>query len=146
MNIQKAAEASGLTADTIRFYEKEGVVPPAPRRENGYREYTDEHVAVLRLARGLRDLGAPLTDVATILPVAHDGTCGDLREALVGTLTGVLSGITARIDDLGRTRQELTVILDGLSEMEPADSRIPGLDGCRCVELTAMETDRRARR
>ena len=56
MNIQKAAEASGLTADTIRFYEREGVVPPAPRRENGYREYTSEHVAVLRLARGLRDL------------------------------------------------------------------------------------------
>ena len=141
MNIQKAAEASGLTADTIRFYEKEGVVPPAPRRENGYREYTDEHVAVLRLARGLRDLGAPLTDVATILPVAHDGTCGDLREALVGTLEGVLSGITARLEDLRRTRGELSAILDGLREMEPADSRVPGLNGCQCVELTALDTD-----
>ena len=146
MNIQKAAEASGLTADTIRFYEKGGVVPPAPRRENGYREYTDEHVAVLRLARGLRDLGAPLTDVATILPVAHDGTCGDLREALVGTLTGVLAGITARLEELRRTRGELTAILDGLREMEPADNRVPGLDGCRCVELTALETDGQTRR
>ncbi len=145
MNIQKAAEASGLTADTIRFYEKEGVVPPAPRRENGYREYTDEHVAVLRLARGLRDLGAPLTDVATILPVAHDGTCGDLREALVGTLTGVLSGVTARIEDLRRTSREVTVILDGLREMKPADNRVPGLSGCRCVELTALTADGEAR-
>lgn len=146
MNIQKAADASGLTADTIRFYEKEGVVPPAPRRENGYREYTDEHVAVLRLARGLRDLGAPLTDVATILPVAHDGTCGDLREALVETLTGVLSGITTRIEDLRRTSREVTVILDGLREMQPADSRVPGLDGCRCVELTALDADGQAGR
>lgn len=146
MNIQKAAEASGLTADTIRFYEREGVVPPAPRRENGYREYTSEHVAVLRLARGLRDLGAPLTDVATILPVAHDGTCGDLREALIGTLAEVLSGITTRIEDLGRTRGELTAILDGLREMEPTDIRVPGLDGCRCVELTALKTDGQARR
>ncbi len=146
MNIQKAAEASGLTADTIRFYEKEGVVPPAPRRENGYREYTDEHVAVLRLARGLRDLGAPLTDVATILPVAHDGTCGDLREALVETLTGVLSGITTRIEDLRRTSREVTVILDGLREMQPADSRVPGLDGCRCMELTALDAHGQAGR
>ncbi len=60
MNIREAAATSGLSADTIRFYEKKGVLPRPPRRDNGYRSYTDEHVATLRLARGLKDLGLGL--------------------------------------------------------------------------------------
>ena len=137
MNIRRAAEASGLTADTIRFYEKKGVLPAAPRLANGYREYTDLHVATLRLAKGLRDLGTPLDEVAVILPVAHDGSCGDVRETLSETLSATLSEIERRIEELSRTRSQLGAILHGLSEMRPEESRVPGMTPCGCVRLVS---------
>jgi DNA-binding transcriptional MerR regulator len=140
MNIRQAASASGLSSDTIRFYEKKGVLPSPPRQENGYRTYTEEHVETLRLARGLRDLGLPLDDVADILPVAHDGTCGDLRETLVTTLEGACEEVERRIVDLTRTRGELGSILDGVRAM-PADARdVPGMTACGCVQLVAEGT------
>ena len=83
MNIQEAAAASGLSPDTIRFYEKKRVLPQPPRQANRYREYTDEHVATLRLASGLRQLGVPLAEVPPILDVAHTGVCGDIRGQLI---------------------------------------------------------------
>ena len=135
MNIRKAAEVSGLSADTIRFYEKKGVLPSPPRRENGYREYTEGHVETLRLARGLRDLGLPLAEVSTILPVAHDGTCGDPRETLLGTLDQACGEIERRIEELERTRGELTLILDGVRRMAPDSQQVPGRDACGCVQL-----------
>ena len=54
MNIRAAAIASRLTPDTIRFYEKKDILTRPPRLTNGYRHYTDEHVATLRLAKALR--------------------------------------------------------------------------------------------
>ena len=56
MNIGEAANASSLTPDTIRFYEKKGILPRPPRLASGYRHYTEEHVATLRLAKALREL------------------------------------------------------------------------------------------
>ncbi len=69
MNIQQAADASRLSPHTLRFYERKGVLPRPPRSPNGYREYTEEHVATLRLAKGLRELELPLSDVAPILSI-----------------------------------------------------------------------------
>jgi DNA-binding transcriptional MerR regulator len=137
MNIREASEASGLSSDTIRFYEKKGVLPRPPRRENGYRTYTAEHVATLRLARGLRDLGLPLPDIGGILPVAHDGTCGELRETLGSTLEGALVEVEQRIDELTRTRSELRAILDGVGAMTPQSRNVPGVSPCGCVQLVA---------
>ena len=137
VNIQRAAEASGLTASTIRFYEKRGVLPRPPRGVGGYREYTAEHVDILRLARGLRDLGLPLTEVGAILAVAHDGDCGDLRETLTRTLTVALVEVEGRIVELGHTRVELGSLLDGLGEMRADERRVPGMSPCGCVELVA---------
>ena len=87
---------SGLSADTIRFYERRQVLPRPPRRENGYREYTTEHVTTLRLAKGLRELGLPLREFQAILTVAHDGACTDLRAVLLQTVANALDQVDAR--------------------------------------------------
>jgi MerR family transcriptional regulator, copper efflux regulator len=138
MNIQQAAAASGLSADTIRFYEKRGVLPKPPRRSNGYRDYTDDHVETLRLARGLRGLDVPLADVSPILGVAHDGTCGDLRWTLIERLSSVLSDVDVRLGELRRARRQLTAILEGLREMEPDQARVPGTVACECIQLATQ--------
>jgi len=135
MNIQLAAQASGLTIDTIRFYEKGRVVPAPRRAENGYRVYTDEHVLILRLANGLRRLGVPLKELAPLLQVAHDGTCGELRQTLSETLDSALRETDRQMQELVEVRQHLVEILQGIDEMLPSTSEVPGLKPCHCVEL-----------
>ncbi len=137
MNIRQAANASSLTPDTIRFYEKKGILPLPPRLANGYRHYTDEHVATLRLAKGLRELELPLAEVAPILLVAHDGTCGEIRESMTRTFTQAISGLSDRIEELEEARSHLSGLLGGLREMRPTDVAVPGVEACECVRLVA---------
>lgn len=135
MNIRQAAQASGLPPDTIRFYERKGVLPAPPRRENGYREYTDRHLTTLRLASGLRVLGMPLDQLDDVLHVAHTGTCHDLHDTMLDRLDVLIGDVDRRIAELRATRSELARILNGLNEMDAPDERIPGVEGCDCVRL-----------
>lgn len=135
MNIRHAAEASGLSADTIRFYERRGVLPQPPRRPNGYRHYSDRHLETLRLAAGLRALGLSLDEMSAVLGLAHDGTCGDVRLALGDTLAGALADIDERIGELAMSRRHVATILDGLQRMRPGDDAVPGMTPCACVQL-----------
>lgn len=135
MNIAKAARATGLTPDTIRFYERKGVLPAPARRTNGYREYNAEHLASLRLARGLREMELPLDGVAEIVRVAHDATCGDVRKALAESMEETLGQIDERIRKLRRTRQRLEAMLTGIRGMGARSKRVPGLTPCACVKL-----------
>jgi DNA-binding transcriptional MerR regulator len=91
VNIQQAAAQSGLTADTIRFDERKGVRPRPPRQGNGYRNYMEDHVGTLRLAKGLRHLAVPLDALAPMIAVAHSGTCGEVRGDLTGALREALA-------------------------------------------------------
>jgi MerR family copper efflux transcriptional regulator len=135
MNISDAARASGLTIDTIRYYERRGVLPRPVRRANGYRDYDEAHLAALRLAHGLRDLEMPLDDVRVIVQVAHDARCGDVREALAAKIDEEIDGIEERIRKLRRTREQLRVILDGVRSMSARELRVPGLAPCACLRI-----------
>ena len=138
MNIQQAAAASRLTPHTIRFYERKGVLPRPPRGPNGYRYYTEEHVATLRLAKGLRELALPLSDVAPILLIAHDGTCGEVRARMTRTFTTTLSDLDDRIQELEQARAHLIGLLGGLQKMRPKDVNVPGVEACECVRMVAV--------
>ncbi|MBI5287486.1 MAG: MerR family transcriptional regulator [Chloroflexi bacterium] len=132
MNIRQAGNASGLKPETIRFYERRRVVPSPPRRQNGYRDYTGEHVAVLRFAKGLRELGLPLPEIERLVTFAHDGTCGRLRAALLTTIEDTQSELTERIAVLRHTRRTLAALHAGIVEMTP---RAAAPMRCRCVDL-----------
>ncbi len=57
MKVSELARRAGVAPSAVRFYEEIGVLPPAARRDNGYREYGDEALARLRLVVALRRLG-----------------------------------------------------------------------------------------
>ena len=67
MNIGEAAERSGVSAKMIRHYEARGLLPPALRASNGYRNYTESDVEALSFVRRARGLGFSLHEASSLL-------------------------------------------------------------------------------
>ncbi len=72
MNIGAAAEITGVPAKTIRYYEEVGLILPARRSENGYRNYADEDIQILRFIQRARRLGFSVRDVESLLTLWQD--------------------------------------------------------------------------
>jgi Cu(I)-responsive transcriptional regulator len=72
MNIGTASELSGVPAKTIRYYESIGLIKPADRRGNNYRDYSDADVQTLRFISRARGLGFSVKEVAALLALWHD--------------------------------------------------------------------------
>ena len=66
MRIGQLAQSVGVDTQTIRFYERQGLLPPPGRQENGYRVYTEKHVERLAFIRRCRILDLSLAEI-------HDG-------------------------------------------------------------------------
>lgn len=73
LRIGKLAQASGVSAKTIRFYEEVELLPPAQRAENSYRLYGNEDVQRLRFIRNARSLDFSLDDLREILALRDQG-------------------------------------------------------------------------
>lgn len=108
MQIKELARATGVDADTIRFYEKQGLLPPAARRDNGYRDYTSLHLQRLSFIRHCRALDMPLADVARLLSFLDepDAHCGDVN-ALVDAQ---LARVHARLQSMLALEKQLLLL------------------------------------
>lgn len=104
MHIGKLASATGLSRDTLRFYEKRGLLR-ARRSANGYRDYPPEAVDWLRYLRLAQTLGFSLAEIEADLPLLADpdASAPQLRAALQRKL----ADIDQRIEGLQSLRAEL---------------------------------------
>lgn len=80
MQIKELARATGVDVETIRYYEKQGLLPKPGRRDNGYRDYEAAHLERLSFIRHCRALDMPLAVVSRLLGFldAPDNHCGDV--------------------------------------------------------------------
>lgn len=141
LTLSAAARAAGLPAETIRYYERVGVLPPAPRLANGYRGYPPEHLDSIRLARGLRDLGIPPATIGVLVRLLHDGSCPDVRSALSEAVAGALARLEARRRELDHLERRLAMLRSALGRVDPAGAIAP----CPCFEaVTAAAGDAEA--
>ena len=72
MRIGTAAKQSGVNVQTLRYYERRGLLPKAPRRRSGYREFPDDAVRVVRFVKRAQDLGFSLDEVEALLRLRGD--------------------------------------------------------------------------
>jgi DNA-binding transcriptional MerR regulator len=102
MKIGEVAKDSGVTVDTVRFYERVGVLPPPARTESGYRDYEPDAVERIRLTRELQAIGFTLAESVDAL-AAHDAG-GATCESERWRLEAVLNRVDAKIAELTALR------------------------------------------
>jgi DNA-binding transcriptional MerR regulator len=102
MKIGEIASGAGVSVDTVRFYERVGVLPPPARTESGYRDYEPDTVERIRLTRELQAIGFTLNDAVDAL-AAHDAG-GATCESERWRLQAVLDRVDAKLAELTALR------------------------------------------
>lgn len=105
MKIAELAMRVGIAASAVRWYESQGIIPEAPRRENGYREFGDADLARLRLVVSLRRLGLGPEDAGRLAHLCLERGAVDLDLAPV--LAAQRASIARQRSDLDRLEGEL---------------------------------------
>jgi MerR family mercuric resistance operon transcriptional regulator len=135
LTIGRAAQAAGVGVETIRFYERRGLIE-RPRRPDGrgFRQYPPETVARIRFIRKAQDLGFSLREAKDLLALEADASadCGDARDRAA-----------AKLDDVSRRIAALERIRAALQD---AVAACPGagapLRRCAVMEALAGEPHR----
>lgn len=124
MQIGQVAAASGCPVETIRYYERIGLLPRPTRTGSGYRAYAEADVERLRFIAHGRALGFSLDEIRSLLGLAEDATlsCADV-DRLARTHLGE---IRERIAALTRMAEELERTIDGCQGGERAHCAILG--------------------
>ena len=108
MKIGQASAASGVSQRMIRHYEKIGMMPAAPRRASGYRDYHERDVHILRFIRRARDLGFPIEEISKLLALWQDGDRASSEvKALALTRAAELDRKARQLDEMRSALEHL---------------------------------------
>lgn len=131
LKIGEVAKATGIGIETIRFYERKGLLDEPDRKPSGYRQYDESEVARLRFIRRSKELGFTLSEINELLSLWFDTEtkCSDVRtkaqtkieeiEEKVKTLNGMKRSLKKLIDQChDRGSLDGCPLLDGLGERE----------------------------
>lgn len=112
LRVAELAELVGLSADTVRYYERVGLLPPPARTPAGYRAYDDTAVDRLRFIQGAQRLGLRLRDIAELLAVRDTGVCA--CEPAEQLLRRRLADLDAEMARLAALRAQMVAMVDAL--------------------------------
>lgn len=125
MNISQLAKTINVSTDTVRYYEKQGLLAAPSRQENGYRSYTPAHLEALRFVRGAQSLGFSLAEIRLLVPQFTKGQIG--RTDIEHQLQTKMAQIDAHIQQLQTLKKELMHTFESLRC--PKDKPLPLAQG-----------------
>ena len=128
MKIGELARAAQTQSETIRYYEREGLLPQAARTEANYRVYDDSHVERLAFIRQCRSLDMTLSEIRTLLDFkdAPDENCTEVN----GLLDQHIGHVATRIVELRRLERELKALREQCAS---------GQAGAECGILSGLD-------
>ena len=109
MTIGRLAKRAGVNIDTIRYYERNGLIPPPMRRASGYREYTADDVERLEFVRRAKELGFALHEIAELLSLTSDRH-NDMQR-VKRTAEARLEQVEQKIRELQKVRRGLKTLI-----------------------------------
>lgn len=124
LTIGRLAKKACVGIDTVRFYERAGLLPKPERTASGYRSYANDDVDRLRFIRRSKALGFTLEEIAELL----------VLNAGKGSRSAVKTLATRRLGDLDRKIQELTAVRDTLAHYAKGCSGDGPVRGCPIME------------
>lgn len=114
MNIKKAAEEVGLSADTIRYYERIGLVPPITRTSSGIRNLKKTDIEALEFVKCFRSSGVSVESLIEYMSLFQKGD--STRQARLEILQDEYDKMQERYDDLGKALHRLEDKIQGYKE------------------------------
>lgn len=119
LTIGQVARRAGVGVETVRFYEREGLLAKPTRRASGYRQYPDEVVARIRFIRRAQALGFVLREIADLLDLRSDprATCADFKQRA----RDKIDELDEKIRKLGEMKQTLGALVSGCRNRQPVN-------------------------
>jgi len=119
LRIGSVASQAGVGVETVRFYERRGLIDEPPRTGAGYRKYPPGAVDRIRFIRRAKDLGFTLKEVRELLGLRVDSeaTCGDVKESARAKITDIEGKIRV-LQRMKRALVKLTTACDGRGPVE----------------------------
>jgi len=110
LSIGQLAKRANVNLETIRYYERRGMLPQPPRNKSGYRQYSQEDVKRTDFIKRCQALGFSLKEIAELLSLRVDpnSTCADMKRRIEEKI----SDVERKVADLNRIREALLRLSD----------------------------------
>lgn len=130
LTIGRLAKETGLGIETVRFYERQGLIEPPPRTRANYRIYPEGEIIRLKFIKRAKKLGFTLHEIKDLLELRHDpkATKADVKKRTLAKIEDV----TRKIDDLTRVKAALEQLASACDGHGPLDE---------CPILEALDSD-----
>lgn len=114
LTIGHLAKQAGVNLDTVRYYERRGLLPRPPRNASGYRQFPAEATRRLRFIRRAQELGFSLAEIRELLSlrVSRTTTSADIRARAAAKIVDIEAKIKS-LESMQKTLRKLTRICDG---------------------------------
>lgn len=130
LTISKVAKQANINLETVRYYEKRGLIPEPPRRESGYRIYSEEYVDRIKFIKRAQELGFTLDEIKQLLKISEGGHDA---QTVKDFTSEKIAEITCMINDLLRIKSTLKKLSD--------DCPGSGAPSNKCPIIQALTTN-----
>jgi DNA-binding transcriptional MerR regulator len=133
MRTGQVASRAGVNTETLRYYERRGLLATPPRRESGYRDYGSDAVGTVRFIRQAQAVGFSLDEVESLIELANGGP---------ESIDAVQELAQRRMAELDRRLADLQAIRTALTQLVDTSDRPRAVRECPLLQIVEVEDER----